>query len=314
MHGTNHSQNWLPSGKRAAVCFSIDDIHPGSSHDAYEAGGDLERGALGRVQRLLERQPQLRVTLFVTPNWRPLALKVRRGLKTRIPILRDHVYWTSQYPRNHMRLDRHPDFVAYLNGMPRTDVAMHGLRHIHPGPDFAVEFQQQTRDECFDILQQGLEIFADAGLSLVAGFQPPAWNLPDSLIDALGDVSIQFVSSARDLVTPVSCDARTNMSGLKGVSLIYPQAIGAEGLVHLTTNFQASSDFQRAFDIVDCGGVLVIKAHIFKSGGGHTMIDGLDENYLDYLDELFGTLTTRYGDSLWWTSLNEISAQMKQSC
>lgn len=42
-------QDWLPDGKTAAVVWSIDDIHPATSDDAYEAGGDLERGALGHV-------------------------------------------------------------------------------------------------------------------------------------------------------------------------------------------------------------------------------------------------------------------------
>ncbi len=35
---------WLPEGKRAAVCFTIDDVHPATSEDHYEAGGDLEKG------------------------------------------------------------------------------------------------------------------------------------------------------------------------------------------------------------------------------------------------------------------------------
>ena len=64
---------WLPSGKTAAVCFSVDDIHPSTSTDPYEAGGDLGRGALGRLARLLDRHPKLRATLFVTPDWRPLG-------------------------------------------------------------------------------------------------------------------------------------------------------------------------------------------------------------------------------------------------
>src|SRR5205085_9128068 len=59
---------WLPAGKRAAVCFSVDDVHPATSRDEFDAGGDLGRGALGRLERLLERNPSVRVTLFVTPD------------------------------------------------------------------------------------------------------------------------------------------------------------------------------------------------------------------------------------------------------
>ena len=49
--------NWLPSNKCGAVCFSVDDIHPAKSSDYYEAGGDLDKGALGHVRWLLERHP-----------------------------------------------------------------------------------------------------------------------------------------------------------------------------------------------------------------------------------------------------------------
>jgi len=40
---------WLPPGKTAAVCLSIDDVHPAGSADGCDAGGDLSDGALGRL-------------------------------------------------------------------------------------------------------------------------------------------------------------------------------------------------------------------------------------------------------------------------
>src|SRR6266850_2096651 len=80
---------WLPAGRRAAVCFNVDDVHPATSQDEFDAGGDLGRGALGRVERLLDRQPQLRVTLFVTPDWRLRRLVPTRKWLTRIPLLRE---------------------------------------------------------------------------------------------------------------------------------------------------------------------------------------------------------------------------------
>jgi len=52
---------WYRPGKSAAVAMSVDDIFPGTSQSAYEAGGDLEKGALGRLLWLLERHPQLRL-------------------------------------------------------------------------------------------------------------------------------------------------------------------------------------------------------------------------------------------------------------
>ena len=314
MSSTSALPSWLPTGKKGAVLLSVDDVHPSTSSDAYEAGGDLGDGALRYVERLLDAHAELRVTLFVTPDWRPLGLVRRRTLLTRIPFVNRHVYWTTLHPPEAMRIDRHPRFVSYLNAQPRAEIAMHGLHHLHRGPDFAVEFQRQSGKRCAAMLEKGLQIFGDAGLQHAGGFQPPAWNLPASLVAALAASRLRFVSSARDLQTSIAPDALTNMSGLNGVSLIRPEWLVKNRLLHFTSNFQATSDPQRALDIIDAGGLVAIKAHVFKHGGGHTMLDGLDETYCGFLDGLFTTLKDRYGDSLWWTSMGEISERVYASC
>ena len=85
---------WLPAGKTAAVCLSVDDVHPGTSGDSYEAGGDLGAGALGRLTELQRRHPNLKATLCVTPDWRLDSLVPGGGLLRQIPWLRRHVHWT----------------------------------------------------------------------------------------------------------------------------------------------------------------------------------------------------------------------------
>jgi predicted deacetylase len=313
-------RGWLPSGKRAAVCFSIDDIHPASSRDAFDAGGDLGSGALGRVQRLLARHPRLRITLFVTPNWRRVELLPTRRWVARVPLLRTRVHWAPLAPRGRFRIDRFPDFVAYLNALPRTDCAVHGLHHAHRGPRLAMEFQEQSQRKCRTLVRKARGIFVAAGLRHVAGFAAPAWNTPPALVAALSDEGFRFVASARDLDTPVSERARTAGDGLRGASLIQPTWVAcastraaasgtaaAPRLLHFTTNFQATSPVARAHAIVEAGGLLFVKAHIFKTGGGITMLDGLDDNYCAYLERLWRELDRRYGDTLWWASLDEVT-------
>ncbi len=320
---TEHG-GWLPAGKRAAMCLSIDDVHPSSSRDGLDAGGDLAGGALGRLERLLERNPRVRVTLFVTPDWRLRRLVPTRKRLTRIPILRERIHWTRLTPKGFFRVDRYPEFVSYLNALPRTECALHGLHHAHPGPRMAVEFQEQSRRRCRAMIEEARRIFAAAGLRHVQGFAAPAWNAPPALCQALNDADFLFVASARDLDTPVSAQARTAGSGLRGASLIHPTSIGcssgakphnrtstAPGVVHVTTNFQATSTIGRARAIIECGGVLSIKAHIFKTGGGITMLDGLDEAYCDRLERLWRELEDRYGDALWWTSLAEVAGRCR---
>jgi predicted deacetylase len=315
-------RDWLPPGMQGAVCLSIDDVHPATSSDEYEAGGDLARGALGRLERLLDRHPRLHATLFVTPDWRLRHLLPTRKWLARIPGLRDVVHWAPIRRAGHFRVDRFPAFVAHLNGMRNVEVAVHGLTHSHPGPRMAVEFQRQNRGECLELLRAAADIFGRAGLRYVRGFQPPAWNAPLALLDALRDAGFQFLCSARDLLTAVSVDARTAMHGMTGASLIEPTWIMSSSedlemsqrthecaLVHITTNFQATSTFERAIEIIDAGGLLSIKAHIFKSGGGITMADGLDDAYINYLDLLCRELDRRYGESLWWTSHSEVASR-----
>src|SRR5436190_16149578 len=110
-------QHWLPPGKHAAICFSIDDLHPAKSSDYYEAGGDLGAGALAHLEWLLERHPQLRVTLFVTADWMEISPAPTRRRLMAIPYVRDHMYLAGHWRAGTMRLDRHPEFVRYLKNL-----------------------------------------------------------------------------------------------------------------------------------------------------------------------------------------------------
>lgn len=303
--------HWLPTGKTAAICFSVDDIHPATSGDAYEAGGDLEAGAMGRLLHLQRRHRQLKATLCVTPDWRLDSLVADGRLLRHIPWLNRFVHYSRLQPPGRFRLDRHPEFVAFLNGLERCEVVPHGLHHAHVGPRRAVEFQEQGEEQCAALVQRGLEIFAAAKLRFVRGYVPPAWNAPPALIAALSRLDFRFITSARDLRTPVSPAAVTGMSGIMGVSLIYPQIIGEGRLVHLPCNFQATSGIERAVEILKMGGMLHIKAHIFKSDGRHVMADGLDELYCNYLDLLFSVLDRQFGGRLWWAHLSEIAEHFR---
>lgn len=291
----------LPAGKQAAVVFTIDDVHPGTSADAYEAGGDLGDGALGHLAWFLAQNPQAHATLFTTPDWRqisPFPIPEFAGDADGFlaPIL----------PAGTMAVENHPEFCEYLNAQPRMEIAFHGLNHVHRGPRIPVEFQQQDRPTCERMLVRARQHFVDAGLDHVLGLQPPGWNLPDALVDALVDAEFQWVAGARDIQTPVEREARTRMSGPTGMSLIYPHRYD-NGLVHFTSNFQATSDFDRAYQIAELGGVIAIKGHIVKNALGHVALDGVDRAYMELLTRLFEALHERFGNAIWWTSLGQIS-------
>jgi hypothetical protein len=299
---------WYNRARTAAVVLSIDDIFPGTSQSAYEAGGDLEKGALGRLLWLLERHPRLQITLFVTPDWRQISPVAYRCWR-HVPWVRDRVYLAKVLPKGTMDLRAHPDFVAFLSAMPRTEIALHGLHHIHEGESVSIEFQEQDRPTCARMLGQAIRIFDEAGLQWSRGLQPPGWNCPPALQQACRDVGIEWVTSARDICTPVSKHAKSAMSGLPGVSMLFPERI-APNLLHISTNFQATSPPERAFAILDAGGILSIKGHITKDLPGHTHLDGVDRLYMNYLDRLLDDIEHRYGEAIDWTTIGQLAASL----
>lgn len=299
--------NWLPQRKKAAICFSIDDIHPAKSSDYYEAGGDLSKGALGLVIELLKGHPRLKTTLFVTADWRETAPMPTRKLLAAIPGVRDQFYLAKRWKKGTMALNNHPEFVAFLNQMERTEIALHGLHHIHKGLKIPIEFQNQTREEFKQIIHEMLKIFDESKINYVKGICPPGWNAPSELLDQLIADNIKFVASARDIFTEIHPEATTNMSGMMGVPLLYPVKIKNEQIVHIPANFHATSKPERAKKIIENGGLLSIKAHIVKNAFGRIAYDGVDEVYMNYLDLLLTDLENEYGDDIWWTSMGEIA-------
>ncbi|MHB8108434.1 MAG: DUF2334 domain-containing protein [Syntrophorhabdaceae bacterium] len=302
-----YPEDWLPSGKKAGICLSIDDIHPGKSSDYYEAGGDRENGVLGNLSWLLDRHPKLRATAFTTADWREISPRPTRRILAAIPYLRDRVYLAKTWPKGTMRLDRHSEFVEYLKKLPRTEIGFHGLHHCHKGLRIPIEFQEQSREEFSALLKEVISIFRKADIPYVPGICPPGWNSPPSLLDAMVGAELHFVGSARDLRTPVSRNAMTNMHGMKNVSLIYPQWIHNEKLLHITSNFSCTNHMDRAFEIIEAGGLLSIKAHAVKRVFDYVADDGLDLSYRNFLDLLLSVLEDKYGDALYWTSMGDIS-------
>jgi hypothetical protein len=206
-----------------------------------------------------------------------------------------------------MRLDRHPAFVSYLKEFPRAEIALHGFEHVHRGPKIPVEFQDESREECADKLRRAMDLFRAARLPFSPGLQPPGWDMSPALVEACQDVGLRWVCSARDVRSEPSDTTVTAMSGLNGASLIHPTALNGGRLIHLTSNFQATSRVERALAILDHGGVLSIKAHIVKAAMGHVALDGVDDAYCNYLDLLFSELERRYGDRLLWTTAGKVA-------
>lgn len=299
-------RDWLPPGKSCAICFSIDDVHPGRAGDGFDAGGDGARSGLRHVVALVERHRRLKTSLCVTADWRPRSPYPTRRLLGALPILSRRFYLAERWPEGRMRLDRHPDFVAFLTSIPGAEFVPHGLHHIQKGPNGPAEFERAGYRACREALAEIDSIMAAAGLPAARGHSPPGWEAPAAFRQAMRDHGLRFLASARDVRTPVSAEATTAMSGLSGQPLVRP-GLTAEGLVHIPANFQATSAVDRALAILACGGLLSIKAHAVKRAGTYVALDGLDQAYADYLDQVLEACTARFGDGIWWASMSDIA-------
>lgn len=309
------SRNWLPPGKQAAIIFSIDDIHPAGWDAHYEAGGGLEHGVLGRTDRLLKRHPKLQALLMVTPDSRLRAPYANpwQQLARYIPGLNQCMHAARVHKAGTYRIDHHPEFVDYVRMQPRMSVAMHGYQHVSGGSRYALEFENLDDEQCLQRIEAGKAIFDASQLNISKGFASPASALRGPLIRALQKAEFEYIFSARDLHTPITERSKTLGSGLRGAALIHPQRIENTDIIHFPTNFQATSSADRAFSILDAGGLLSVKAHAFKYAFKHIQADGLDGLYGNFLDLLFSRLEDRYGDGLWWTSPAAIAARINDS-
>ena len=301
--------HWLAPGKQAAVCFSIDDVHP-TAADGQHPDGATSHQVLDRLDGLLTRHPQLRVTLFTTPDWRSRGVhRERRGVAS-LPLLNRLVYATRPHARGTLRLDRHHAVSRRLASMARTEVALHGLHHVRRGLRPNEECTGLPRRRASRLIAEGQDIMARAGVPLAPGFAPPAWEAPVGLLEGMRDCGLRFIASARDLDTPVTPTAIANGNGLRGVALCAPAYLERWRLVHLPTNFQATSSTARALAIIEQGGLLSVKAHFLERLGSYVALDGLSEAYTAQLDALFSTLDRRYGAALWWPSMSELSERV----
>jgi hypothetical protein len=285
--------NW----NRPALCFSGDDVHPAPS------AGE----ALAHVQWLQRRHPQLRVTLFTTPDWQTLDPYPTGRFLARLPFVRDHVFTVATHPSGTYRLDRHEQFCSLLRNWQGAEVGLHGLHHVRRGMQPVIEFAGRTRGNCRKILNKSMGIFDDAHLPFVRGMSPPGWDSPPALLEAMVDAGLTFIASARDLETPVTRNAVTNGSGLRGLSLLHPQRI-EPGLWHFPSNFQATSSIDRALAILGSEGLLSIKAHLLARSGSYRALDGLSLDYRDFLHRVFSTVEERFGEDVWWTSMGEMAS------
>ncbi|MFH1285259.1 MAG: DUF2334 domain-containing protein [Candidatus Micrarchaeota archaeon] len=275
-----------PKNCKAALNINVDDVHPESASDIADCSGEQDEGVFRFLTLLGDEFPELKMTLFVTPEWRykKFAGRWRRKL--------DFVFGSKYelWDETKFRLDLHPEWCSWLREKTRKgkfEIAVHGLNHYSPRYPYSAEFQGASYEESNAKLEKAEAIFADAKLPFVRGFRTPGWGVSSGLLQALKEREYEFVSC-------------------------YPNArelSAVEGIVHVPQNWDATHLVAEARNIVKSGGLLSIKAHITKKYGSDRIANGLDEVSYAKIRKL---LQDVYSWDVWFASMKEIAEFAKK--
>lgn len=266
--------------------LNFDDIHPESSTEGSDCGGDREKGVFGYFKRIWKKYPYVKITLFVTPNW------IDRS-NIRFPMYYVNRLLGKKYTRewgmDTFRLDKYKDWCDWLNSFENFELAAHGLYHHRETDPHGAEFLGMSRDECLSRLKTAEEIFSRSGLRVSRGFRPPGWGISDGLFEALRELDYEFIACSGDMNVPITQDAVVKETGIKNVPLLYPSKHC--GMVNIPQNWDIKkSDIKRALEIAKLDGLVSAKGHIAGIYDGEVIQNGLNdesfENIMALLEEL----------------------------
>lgn len=241
--------------------LSFDDVHPESSSDGTDCCGDRERGVFKYFLELWKLYPELKITIFVTPNWIDRAndhfpirqFKCALGMK-----------YTNSWNGEPFLLTKHKEWCEWLNSYPNLEVAIHGYSHHADSMLHSQEFEYMHHDACKLRLEMAERIFKESGLHYVRGFRPPGWGISDGLFEALSELKYEFIS-LDSIACKIDNLSRYNVDKYRG-------------LVNVPQNWDiAHGTIDEALEIAQKHGLLMAKGHISNYYDGDKIGNGLNE-------------------------------------
>jgi hypothetical protein len=309
-----------PDGFEAAVIIGIDDIHPESSTEGFDCGGNIEGGALERIKLFMEKYPKVPITLYVTPDWRyrPVITSERFGRFRSVTtnFMNDPMNPLSYIPKifnntrsvERYRIDKE-EFNSWrikikelIEKYPLT-VGIHGLTHIGKWPPFYKEFLKLNYDECLERIRSAKQIFSKV-FPVDGGFIPPSYGINLDLINALAYENFEYICIGANRRLPVKEEVLLDCPPFK-VPANYPSFI-SKGIMNFPRNWNLGrSNINRAIDLIKIHGVISVYGHACHQYYGDWRIDdGIIPENLERLGKLIDKLEK---NAVWFTSASEIS-------
>jgi len=297
-----------PDGYKAAFVIGIDDVHPETSRDGCDCGGDLEKGILGDLLRFVEKYPQVTTTLFITPQWiyKPQSRSFRYFHKiARILNLPNtlesivSIFLSRKWEQDRFKIDKNLEWSSFIEQKVQEgkfSIGIHGLYHFGRSLSPAREFEHLSHEECAARLRKAKAIFKGSGITITTGFSPPGWCITEDLLKALKTEGIRYVAG--------NVAYARNYGGIKGISTTFPQFL-RYGILNIPRNWVAEySSLDQAKKIVENKGIVGVHAHVYQSYHGGSIESGLTPERIKKWMELVDFLEENYPKEIWYTTFD----------
>jgi peptidoglycan/xylan/chitin deacetylase (PgdA/CDA1 family) len=304
--------------KNGAVVIGIDDVHPESSLDGYDCGGDLDRGVLGLIENFLKRYRNVKITLFVTPchMFLPQIFGIEKMHKITRSILgkiTDSIFYRlfiKTLKPDKYDIEKSEAFNLYLANLTKkgqVEIGIHGCFHFHVIPPYSSEFKHLSKQEARRRIRIAVKKLAKARIPFVRGFAPPGWGVNKNLIKVLVEEGFIYIAGSADFRTPITYNATSNEAGLKGVPLIFPSLISTK-FVNIPRNWTPHrNDITRALKIIELRGLLGIHMHIENVYHGIYLGNGITIENLNKLEKLIDIIEKIYGNTIAFLNFSEVA-------
>jgi peptidoglycan/xylan/chitin deacetylase (PgdA/CDA1 family) len=251
--------------------LNFDDFHPQTDRDG-DFGGDLDDGNFKYIKAIWEEFPELKITMFTTPNWidTPYRLHhyfyhLRRILRFKeiVPSLKNEPF----------RLDKHPECcnkIRELINENKIEIAIHGYYHYNPKLVIhGQEFQNLSYEESKKRILLAEEILQKVNLPFVKIFRPPGWGISEGLLKALKELNYQAIA------------VHSSSSRTYEIGEYY-------GLKTIHQNYSISEKPEIALEQAEKRGVVLAKGHMCYNYGKEIIENGLcEKNYMNLRDALY---------------------------
>ena len=305
-----------------AIVIGIDDLHPESSLNGSDCGGDLYRGALGLLENFLQRYRNVKVTLFVTPCHmflpQPLGVERLHGIaRSVLGDVADRVFYRffiRRFAPSKYDVEESKAFSLYLAGLAggQVEIGIHGCFHFHVIPPYSSEFKHLSEQEARKRIRMAVKKLTQARISFVKGFAPPGWGVSRGLLKVLAEEGFIYIAGSADFTSPVHVKAVSKEAGLKGVPLIFPSKVFSN-LINVPRNWTPHrNDLDRALKIIELGGLLGIHMHVEDEYHGTYLGNGITVENIRRLEKLLDAIESTFGGSVDFLTFSEVAHHMNE--